>query len=104
MCPSRGSSQNVLDIFFSAFILTCISLFTLILAFLFSDDEENFVDEGSEDFKPSEPQSKAEARGSYTYFVEESLKFIMSVLQFIKRHYATSCNGTQRQGFETARR
>ena len=69
MCPSRGSSQNVLDIFFSAFILTCISLFTLILAFLFSDDEENFVDEGSEDFKPSEPQSKAEARGSYTYFV-----------------------------------
>lgn len=71
MCPSRGSSQNVRDIF-SALILTCISLFTLILAFLFSDDEENFVDEGSEDFKPSEPQSKAEARGSYTYFVEES--------------------------------
>ena len=28
-----------------------------------SDDEENFVDEGAEDFKPSEPQSKAEARG-----------------------------------------
>jgi len=28
-----------------------------------SDDEENLVDEGAEDFKPSEPQSKAEARG-----------------------------------------
>lgn len=27
------------------------------------DDEENLVDEGAEDFKPSEPQSKAEARG-----------------------------------------
>ena len=29
------------------------------------DDEENVVDEGAEDFKPSEPQSKAEARGAY---------------------------------------
>lgn len=28
-----------------------------------SDNEENLVDEGAEDFKPSEPQSKAEARG-----------------------------------------
>jgi len=28
-----------------------------------SDDEENLVDEGAEDFKPPEPQSKAEARG-----------------------------------------
>ena len=31
------------------------------------DDEENVVDEGAEDFKPSEPQSKAEARGAFTY-------------------------------------
>ena len=34
------------------------------LLFFVSDDEENFVDEGAEDFKPSEPQSKAEARGA----------------------------------------
>ena len=33
-----------------------------------SDDEENLVDEGAEDFKPSEPQSKAEARGSVACF------------------------------------
>lgn len=30
---------------------------------MYSDNEENLVDEGAEDFKPSEPQSKAEARG-----------------------------------------
>ncbi len=33
-----------------------------------SDDEENLVDEGAEDFKPSEPQSKAEARGNYVVY------------------------------------
>ena len=37
--------------------------------FIFLDDEENLVDEGAEDFKPSEPQSKAEARGVYNHFV-----------------------------------
>lgn len=36
-----------------------------------SDDEENFVDEGSEDFKPSEPQSKAEARGRAKRKIDE---------------------------------
>ena len=40
----------------------CISHFSCSL-----DDEENVVDEGAEDFKPSEPQSKAEARGAFTY-------------------------------------
>lgn len=28
-----------------------------------TDNEENFVDEGAEDFRPPEPQSKSEARG-----------------------------------------
>lgn len=52
-------------------LFTC---FVLIICFpiafhIFScslDDEENVVDEGAEDFKPSEPQSKAEARGAFT--------------------------------------
>ncbi|XP_067039791.1 ankyrin repeat domain-containing protein 42-like isoform X2 [Acropora muricata] len=35
-----------------------------------SDNEENLVDEGAEDFKPSEPQSKAEAR-AFPFFLGE---------------------------------
>ena len=30
---------------------------------LYADNEDNLVDEGAEDFKPNEPQSKAESRG-----------------------------------------
>ncbi|XP_067039785.1 ankyrin repeat domain-containing protein 42-like isoform X1 [Acropora muricata] len=36
-----------------------------------SDNEENLVDEGAEDFKPSEPQSKAEARGRAKRKIDE---------------------------------
>ena len=46
-----------------------IGFLLFITYFIFLDDEENLVDEGAEDFKPSEPQSKAEARGVYNHFV-----------------------------------
>lgn len=41
-----------------------------------SDDEENLVDEGAEDFKPSEPQSKAEARGRAKRKIDELLHLL----------------------------
>ena len=51
-----------------------------------TDNEENFVDEGAEDFKPPEPQSKSEARGIYLRQVH-TLQFIrknMHVLESVK--------------------
>ena len=65
VCLCYVSYINHYRISFRSFVACCFLAYLLFL-FLFSclpDDEENLVDEGAEDFKPSEPQSKAEARG-----------------------------------------